>query len=77
MGLYKTTVSVPQTYRKNSLHLIEIFYPKLMECFLSGNEINVVNEELDGFDAHTRAENCINQVFFILVFKLNKSMFII
>ena len=42
-----------------------------MECFLSGNEINVVNEELDGFDAHTRAENCINQVFFILFYFSN------
>ena len=64
MGLYKTTVSVPQTYRKNSLHLIEIFYPKLMECFLSGNEINVVNEELDGFDAHTSGKLYQSNIFY-------------
>ena len=68
MGLDKTTFSVPQTYRKNSLQLIEIFYPKLMECFLSGNEINVVNEELDGFDAHTSGKLYQSNIFYFYSF---------
>ena len=74
MEFDKTTFSASQTYRKNSLQLIEIFYPKLMECFLSGNEINVVNEELDGFDAHTHERKIVSikyfLFFFVLFFKL-------
>ena len=78
MGLDKTTFSVPQTYRKNSLQLIEIFYPKLMECFLSGNEINVVNEELDGFDAHTSGKLYQSNIFysFLVFFGISIRMFL-
>ena len=35
-----------------------------MECFLSGNEINVVNEELDGFDAHTSGKLNQSNIFY-------------